>query len=117
MNPEITDDDPEVKPNVRVFSTVNNPQVTMDDIISRFSSWERLKKFAAWMLCYRENLYKTANKPVTEGSSIFIAAPVTVDEIPLAEEEILKYVQRKNYGKELVCLNTGVNIERNSSIL
>ncbi len=52
----IHDDDPEVKLSVQAFSTVNSSQVTMDAVLERFSSWERLKRFVAWILRYRANL-------------------------------------------------------------
>ena len=104
--PTISDNDPEMKPNIQAFSTVNSSQILVDDILRRFSSWYSLKKFVAWMLRYRHNLRKVTRGDkkiydVSKGSKVL---PLTVDEMQLAEKEILKYVQRQSYQDELARL-------------
>ena len=43
-------EDPELKHDVQNFSVGRQSDITMDEIIERFSSWQRLKRFIAWML-------------------------------------------------------------------
>ena len=54
----INDDDPELKHDVQNFSVGRQSDITMDEFIERFSSWQRLKRFIAWMLQYRTALIR-----------------------------------------------------------
>jgi hypothetical protein len=114
----IRDDDPEVKLSVQAFSTVNSSQVTMDAVLERFSSWERLKRFVAWILRYRANLRKATTRSrkteSTTRSSNPEIEPLTVEEMLFAEKEIVKYVQGRSYQEELSRLNYG-NIENDGA--
>ena len=48
--PAISDNDPEVKERLQAFPTTSYSEVTVDEIIGRFSSWEKLKRVVAWLL-------------------------------------------------------------------
>ena len=87
--PTISDHDPEVKPDIQAFSTVNSSQIVVDEILQRFSSWYGLK---TWMLRYRHNLRKATSrdKKIRDASRSSKVLPITVDELRLAEKEILK---------------------------
>ena len=80
----------------------------MDKIIERFSSWQRIKKFIAWMLQYRGNLSRHVNERNHKGILAQNPAPrivpQTVEEIENAEKEIIKYVQKRSYPNELSVL-------------
>ena len=59
VNQKVSEDDREVT--VQIFSTTNSPQISVDKVMNRFSSWDMLRKFVAWMLHYRRNLRKLRN--------------------------------------------------------
>jgi hypothetical protein len=112
---EIPDEDMEVKREVQTFATDTIAhESTLDAIFKRFSSWERLKKFIAWMLRYRTSLRVTRTRRrngiiETRGNSEI--KPIVVDEIIQAEKEIMRYVQRNNFQEELSILGKSVTGE------
>ena len=104
----IGDDDPEVKSNVQAFSVNCQSESTMDEIIKRFSLWQRLKRFIVWMLRYRTTLIRRINERKDGDTCTKSPAkrikPLTVDEIEDAEKNIIRYVQERSYRKELSAL-------------
>ena len=96
---EISDEDPEVKTEVKVcVSSLNKQSSSISDYFQKCSSWLRLKKIVAWLLRYRENLLEArkSNKPDRE-----VPKYITLEEMGRAEKEILKHVQRKAFPEEL----------------
>ena len=96
---EISDEDPEVKTEVKVcVSSLNKQSSSLSDYFVKCSSWLRLKKIVAWLLRYRENLLdsRKSNKPDRE-----VPKNITLEEMGRAEKEILKHVQRKAFSEEL----------------
>ena len=101
---EISDDDPEIKREIRTFSAVSDAGAnTMDKLLEKFSPWSRLKKIAivAWILRYRDRLRASCEKR-KRGSSLALKSTVgreresiNVDVINRAEKEVLKFVQRQ----------------------
>ena len=74
----------------------------VDEIINISSSWEKFKKFIAWMLRYRAILLCQANIRTHSDTSTRNQAahivPLTVEEIENAEKNIIKAEPtKKNY--------------------
>ncbi len=105
----LPDDQPELKKSnvCAAANTVNLPtDVELSDIFDRFSSWIRLKKTIAWVLCYITNLRNSVLKCKSGDESngrqeANVIAPITTKEMMTAEHEILKYVQAESFNDEL----------------
>ncbi len=82
----------------------------MDRILQHFSLWYRLKKCIAWILRYGSKLLLTSRRRKL-GQEVTVsgnaANPLSIEEMNFAEVEILKYIQRQSYGKELSTLKDG----------
>ena len=108
---KIPDEDPEIKREVHAFATTNTDKSMLEVMFKRFSSWERLKKFIAWLLRYRTNLRtaRTRRKGETickrKESAIM---PISVDEMIQAEKEIVRHVQGNNFQEEISGLRKSV---------
>ena len=112
---KILDEDPEIKGEVQTFATaMNTGESPIDTIFKRFSSWERLTKFVAWMFRYRANLQKARircrNGMFQERKNSGIE-PINVDEKIIAEKKIVKYVQDTSFREELSGLHKSVAID------
>ena len=105
---EVPDDDPEIKRETRTFSAVSDAEASsMNKLLEKFSSWSRLKKIVAWILCYRDRLRASCERR-KRGSSLALKSTVgresesiNVDEINRAEKEVLKFVQRQSFKEEM----------------
>ncbi|XP_028413969.1 uncharacterized protein LOC114536827 [Dendronephthya gigantea] len=105
----VSDDDPEVKKNAQAFSIEDSSHATVEGIIERFSSWEKLKRFVSWILRYRANLSKAVMRAKTNRNSDYSTPdfrPLDLDEMQHAEKEILKYIQGRSFQEELARLNS-----------
>ena len=108
MKLDIADNDPEVKRDSTTYTNeVSNPH-PLNDIIKRFSSWNRLKKVLAWIMRYQAILkrrvkQKKAN-PTAEIEFSTTIVPVSLTEMINAEKEIIQHVQRACLGEERHCL-------------
>ncbi|XP_077982843.1 uncharacterized protein LOC144437710 [Glandiceps talaboti] len=91
-------DDPEVK-GVAASTMKEESHTTMDKLLSRYSSWERLKTTVAWILRLKENLKKRMNRAerVTHNDS---QKPdyLTAADMRAAEMSIVKYVQERHFS-------------------
>ena len=105
---EVSPADPEVKSTAEVYSqSTEVREEPMNKIFERFSSWHGLKKFILWILRYRNYLrsaveqrgsgYTTVNKETK-------VVPITLDELRVAEKEILRHVQEESFKEELAIL-------------
>jgi hypothetical protein len=108
-----------VKLTTQVFSLTNSSQVTTVGIIERFYSWDQLKRFVAWILRYHANVRKAA-ADIAKMTNIATRSPnpeikpLTVDDMLVAEREIVKYVQGRSFQDQLARLN-GVNAQNNKA--
>ncbi|KAK3735155.1 hypothetical protein QZH41_020254, partial [Actinostola sp. cb2023] len=108
---QIPNDDPEVKKTIEVFAIeVSNDSDYISKVLEKFSSWTRLKKIIAWVLCYKNNLRKQsqrrkANEVISCQSKVNANIPLSVSEINDAERVIVKYVQKQAFKEELSILN------------
>lgn len=105
----ISDEDPEVKKEAKAggASQKEHPKL-VEGMMKRFSSWHKLKKFIAWVLRYKENLRNARDclKNPKDQRKTKIATPISVEEMQVAEREILKYVQRESFPEEIEILKS-----------
>ena len=100
------DDDPEVKRPPTACST-NIKNDVMCDLVQRYSSWTRLKRATAWLLRYGEYLLAKARKQ----EMTHFERSLDVEELQRAERAIVRYVQGREYAKEIRSLQ-----DRNTSV-
>ena len=91
------------------------------EAFDKFSSWHRLKKCIAWILCYKENL-KNAKKLKEENlkrKSVDKIRFLTVEEMNQAEHEIIKTVQKHYFPDEYKCLESKScgNVKKSSNLV
>ena len=103
------EDDPEVKKPVRIFAIDLREELntTIHDIFSRISSWIKLKKDIAGLLCYKAKLKVARERRQLGGSMEFIndVQLVNLDEMKNAEKEILRLVQRESFPLEITAVH------------
>ena len=94
----------DVDPEIRKESQVNTASVSRDvmgEVIKYYSTWWKLKLTISWLLCYKQYLRnKTLQR--TGGSQsndelVERRGCLVVEELQEAEEEILRYIQEKEF--------------------
>ncbi|XP_030844258.1 uncharacterized protein LOC105444708 [Strongylocentrotus purpuratus] len=85
--------DSEVK-KTHVYATSSHDEI--DDLMTRYSSWDRLKRGIAWLLRYKQYLRSKGTGNLAERGSL------TVQELNNAEVEVIKHVQRHSFPDEYV---------------
>ncbi|KAK3729480.1 hypothetical protein QZH41_019941, partial [Actinostola sp. cb2023] len=105
---DVQEDDPEVKKSAKSFATKAQEEenATIDDILKRFSSWDKLKKTVAWLIRYKANLREARRKRQLRQSMTYgEIQPIRVEELKNAETEILKFVQNQSFPSEMTALS------------
>ncbi|XDV29292.1 hypothetical protein PO909_032429 [Leuciscus waleckii] len=126
------EDDPEVRRNTTVFTTVLNTKTPTDQLISYFSNWIRLLKAVAWYIKLKKALILRIKKqkgfpsyqvtirshsqkvnPKLEGGGQLL----TVEDLLQAERSVISYVQRQAFPAEITTLQmTPPKVKRSSRI-
>ena len=117
---KISEEDPEIKKEAKAGGAFRNQDPELvEEMMRRFSSWHKLKKFIAWILRYKENLRSAGDhlkNPKVDQRKIKSVRPITVKEMQVAEREILKYVQRRSFPDKIKILkSTGTANEKISN--
>ena len=103
--PCLEDDDPEVRKENRIYTTTTSVSDVMERLIKYHSSWWKLKKAVSWLLRFKQLLkYKSLQKDSCSVNACEIekTRPVLgVQEVLQAENEILCYVQAKEFPEAL----------------
>ena len=73
----------------------------LETLLSRYSSWDSLRKTIAWLLRYKKYLVGS----VTKDPERVIKGPLTVAGVKAAESVIVKAVQQDMFPAELVVAN------------
>lgn len=94
--PVVSDDDPEVKQCKQANLVQGAEEAMLTKMSKRFTSWQRLRVAVALLWRYKNFLVKAYR--LRHGST------VTVQELKDAEIEIIKYVQRQSFPREMVNL-------------
>lgn len=136
---ESLQNDPEVKNGATVnMIKVEENMEPIDKLISYYSDWHKLKRAVAWILKVKENLWKlkeerkeiskkimeTETDPEKERSKLeqqmkkFKATKksLTLDDLVVAESEIIKFSQRQQFGEEIKVLEKGKQLSRSSQL-
>jgi hypothetical protein len=109
---EVSESDPEVKggvsgdQKVAVNCMVLVNEHPLDKLLGHYSSLYRLKRSVCWLLRIKE---KFCHSKVPDGH-------ISVAELGIAENLIIKHVQSQYFRKELDSLHDGNGVERSSSI-
>lgn len=137
---ESLQNDPEVKNGATVnMIKVEENMEPIDKLISYYSDWHKLKRSVAWILKVKENLWKlkeerkeisrkireTEKDPEKARSKLeqqmkkFKATEkksLTLDDLVVAESEIIKFSQRQQFGEEIKVLEKGKELSRSSQL-
>ncbi|XP_030845109.1 uncharacterized protein LOC115925437 [Strongylocentrotus purpuratus] len=110
VNESSLEHDPEVKQDkTGVFAAAESEVKATDRLLESYSSWFRLKKGIAWILKVKECLRRKARKDM---NLLDMKQPVTVDEMTVAEEAIVRYVQQQTYAEEYRVLQQNKTAQR-----
>ncbi|XP_078384767.1 uncharacterized protein LOC144667239 [Oculina patagonica] len=102
---ELSADDPELKRDVQTFSqaVLNQPA---EDFLSRifhqYSSWDKLRKAFAWLLRFKNwSVQRPRGLSVNSSSSVSQSprGELSVDEVRVAEREIIRHLQKLSFPK------------------
>ena len=94
--PELSDVHPEVKPEVRAFTTLH--QNVLNSLIVRYSSWDRLKKAVAWLLRYKRFLLSKLSNRKTGAHQEIMKGEFSAEETISAEREVIANVQQEAFS-------------------
>ena len=122
-------------PEVKVTATVVQDQeqesedsTCIDKLLNHFSSWHDLKKAVGWILRVRKYLLQKVkarkqeavnDKDTTTKTTMNAKEPVkivdrlTVEELQMAENAVIKYVQQKSFTEEIKLLNASKEDKHN----
>ena len=100
----ISDGDLEIKREVRVHAVeLDKSMETVEKLLCYFSSWDKLRKSVAYILRFKSWLLNKMRRKL--GQAKCQCSPmkgrVTVDEMKIAEQEVLRVVQKKAFPKEV----------------
>ena len=117
---EVLTDDPELRVAAKSYAAF-----VQEDIIGgleeRISSWPRLKRTIGLVLCFKKKLLDCIreNRSATKlgHTKQYCSTSLDLDGIKMAEKEIIRSVQRKYFGEELISLRKGKCLKSCSSIV
>ena len=101
--PELLEDDPEVKREIQSHSqssTRHRSEEVISSLLERYSSWQRLRRVVAWLLRFKSWFIEkygqsSVNTKVQKSSQ---SGPLlSVDEVQRAEREVVRHVQRLSF--------------------
>ena len=100
---ETLENDPEVK-RVMAQTSPAQEESKLDELLAKYSSWNRLKRGVAWLLRYGDYLHarfirKVDHKDRRPGS-------FSVEEYQRAERGIIQYIQRQAFPREIDVLQS-----------
>ena len=110
---QIPDDDPELKQLKSCLVQKGQTTFVMDTLLTRRSTWLNLKKDIAWLLRFKQWLMVKCGKGVTP----VLTGPLTVKEMDIAEMNIVKYVQKQEFVKEISELALGKSEVKKTSTI
>ena len=103
---EVPDDDEELKPAKSHTVEAEETKEPLDQLINSASSWFKIQKSVCWLRRFISHLAKKKSLP----------KDITVSEMEQAEVQILKYIQKKNYQKEIETLQENGRVSKKSLI-
>ena len=92
VNEELSEDDPEIKKDIKVCAIIKNKNI-IDHLSEKVSSWSKMKRIIAIALCYKKRLLQSAQKKKGVDIDDRQTGLVSLEDIQSAEREIIKSVQ------------------------
>jgi hypothetical protein len=97
----------EIRKQTQIYTITSSESVaTMSYFFNRHSSWDALKRSVAWILRVKTRLQAKISKDLAVCSSKMYNKYLTVEELRVAEEAIVKYVQGQSFKAEINYLET-----------
>ena len=99
-----SDDDLEIKREVRVHAVeLDKSMETVEKLLCYFSFWDKLRKSVAYILRFKPWLLNKVRCKIGQikGQCSPMKRRLTVDEMKIAEQEVLRVVQKKAFPKEV----------------
>lgn len=116
---ELPSDDPEMK--IEVQSHAITQENVLDTLISRYSSWNKLKKGIAWLMRFKEFFMHTCRSQDRKRDvKAMNRCYLSVKEMRQAEEQLVLFVQNQAFSKEIAMLRqidvqNSIKIEQKNS--
>ena len=105
--PVVSESDPEVKREATSFAIV--PPVA--SFLHYYSNFEKLKRAVAWLLRYKVYFIKCSRKETFD-----MVKFLSLRELRNAENEILKFVQRDEFSREIDLVCSGKQVQKGSKL-
>ncbi len=99
----VTEDDPEVKASTATVMTIVNEEGPIDRLIKRNSDWRKLLRSVAWLVVSKDVLLKRITPPKR----------LQAEHIQAAEVALLKYIQARDFRREMKGIKAGKSITNN----
>ena len=61
VNEELSEDDPEIKNDIKVCTIIKNKDI-IDHISEKVSSWSKMKRIIAIALCYKKGCFRVSRR-------------------------------------------------------
>jgi len=100
----ISDDNPEIKREVRVHAVEHDKSMeSVEKLLCSLSSWDNLRKSVAYILRFKSRLLSKVRCKLsqTKGQCSPMKGRVAVNEMKIAEHEVLRVVQKTAFPKEV----------------
>ena len=116
---ESSEEDPEIKREIQVH-LLAFPGTTLNSMIQRYSSWYKLKRGVAWLICFKEfikNEFYSRRALSNLLDACLLPKKLSLEEIRTAEVELIKYVQRVSFPQVLYAQKRSSSLVRQKHAL
>ena len=97
MNEDLSEDDPEIKKNIKVCTVIKNKYV-IAHLSQKVSVWSEMKRIIATALCYQTRLLQSVQKKKGINIDDRQTGLVSLEDIQSAERQIINQ-NKKNVSK------------------
>ena len=116
---EVLTDDPELRRENKSYAAFVHEDIAAG-LEERISSWPRLKRIVALVLCFKKKVidWIRRNSSIKElDHTRQHSMLLDLERIKMTEKEIIRSVQRRHFGEELISLGKGKCLKSCSSIV
>lgn len=103
----VTDEYNELKLDKSVLVTKSTDEDLIDRLMSSCSTWDGLRRRVASLLLLRDGLRKRRTNLKKE---------ISLEWLIKADVEIVKYLQKKHFHQEILCIKNNTNLKKNSPL-
>ena len=112
-NEELSEDDPEIKKDIKVCAIFKNKGI-IDHLSEKVPSWSKMKRIIAIALCYKKRLLQKKKGIDIHDRQTGL---VSLEDIQSAEREIIKSVQEGYFKDEIEALKKKQRLKASSCII